>query len=221
MKRPYVLAVASHKGGTGRTTAALALAWTWGQVGMNVTLLDADPVQAATLIGTAPNGRCGWPNVRLVSATACSDWPDSDADLVVVDCPSLTEVAALAVLEYADGVLLTCLPDLLSLRTLPAATRVLAEAQNLNSRLSLLGLFLPIVHEPAAEQRQALQELRGLHAGLLLEPSIPFQSELRAWPLAPGTDLPDGPARRAYAEIADTLASNLGLVAAAPSSESR
>ena len=29
---PFVLAIGSHKGGTGRTTTACALAWLWGQV---------------------------------------------------------------------------------------------------------------------------------------------------------------------------------------------
>ena len=64
MAGPYVLAVASHKGGTGRTTAALALAWLWGRAGRRVTLADADPARAAGLVARGPSGECDWPNVR-------------------------------------------------------------------------------------------------------------------------------------------------------------
>jgi len=36
MRQPNFLAVASHKGGTGRTTTALALAWLFGAQGPTV-----------------------------------------------------------------------------------------------------------------------------------------------------------------------------------------
>ena len=60
---PYVLAVTSHKGGTGRTTLACGLAWLWGQRGLNVCLVDADPVKAAVLVAAGPDGICPWANV--------------------------------------------------------------------------------------------------------------------------------------------------------------
>ena len=50
---PFVLAIGSHKGGTGRTTTACALAWLWGHAGFRVTIVDADPVRAAGLIALA------------------------------------------------------------------------------------------------------------------------------------------------------------------------
>ncbi|MBL8800183.1 MAG: ParA family protein [Planctomycetia bacterium] len=204
MTAPYVLAVASQKGGTGRTTAALALAWTWGRAGKRVTLLDADPVGAATLVAGGSPGACRWTGVRLASFTG-ADWPNLDAEIVLVDCPSLTESAARPILARADGVLLTCLPDLLALRTLAAATSALRAARQSNPRLEVLGLLVGILHEADAGQQQVLAQLRQLHAGLLLEPPLPFRPEVRDWPLAPGSDLPAGPARLAYAAVAESL----------------
>ena len=63
---PFFLAIGSHKGGTGRTTTACALAWLWGQDGFRVTLADADPVQAAGLIALDESGQCPWSNVTYL-----------------------------------------------------------------------------------------------------------------------------------------------------------
>jgi cellulose biosynthesis protein BcsQ len=198
---PYVLAVASHKGGTGRTTAAMSLAWTWGQEGLRVTLVDADPVQASRLVALDPAGRCPWPNVRLQSDVNAP----FAGDRVVIDCPSLLDPAARAVLRRADGIVVCCLADPLSLRTVPAAASVIRRARDANPRLELLGILIAIYDNHDEVQAAMLGRLRQAHERLLLEPPVPQQPELRDWPLEPGADLPPGPGREAYAVLARNL----------------
>jgi hypothetical protein len=50
-----------------------------------------------------------------------------------------------------------------------------------------------------------LGRLRQMHGELLLEPPIPDDPAARDWALAPGSDLPPGPAADAFAAIARRL----------------
>ena len=117
----YLLAIGSHKGGTGRTTAALALAWLWGQEGLHVTLADADPIHAAGLIALDDSDNCPWSNVQYVADLPEPGDPALAADIVLIDCPLLLTAEAGPILQRAAGVVLTCHADPLSLRTVPAA----------------------------------------------------------------------------------------------------
>lgn len=205
MANGYVLAVASHKGGTGRTTTALALAWHWGQVGRRVTLVDADPGRAAGLIALGPAGQCDWPNVRYLAGLPGPDDPAPDADLVILECPSLMGAAARQALQLADGALLTCVADPLSLRTVPAAVGVLVAARASNPRLELLGLAITVYNDADSIQGPMLARLRQMHSDVLIEPPVPFDPGVRDWPLDPGAGLPPGPAADAYAALANAL----------------
>jgi len=169
-----------------------------------VGLWDADPALAALRVCRAAAG-CSWENVR--GAWGCADAPPEppDCEVVVIDCPSLTEPAGRQVLEAADGVVVTCLPDLLALRTLPSATRAIARIKETRPHLQFLGLVLSL-HDPFDLLQKALiDQLRETHADLLLEPPIPLQVEVREWPLHAGSGLPAGPAANAYQAIADRL----------------
>lgn len=210
---PYVLAIASHKGGTGRTTTALALAWLWGRSGVRVTLADADPLGAAGLVALEGD-RCSWPNVRYVAGLPSPGHPALNADLVLIDCPSVMESDALLVLQRTRGVVLTVVADPLALRTVPAAAGALAIARVGNPRLELLGVLLSIYNERDTLQGPMLERLRQMHGDLLLEPPVPCDLGLRDWPLTPGAGLPDGPAAAAYAALADRLASQVRRSAA-------
>jgi cellulose biosynthesis protein BcsQ len=221
--RPFFLAVASHKGGTGRSTTAAALAWTWGRAGRRVRLVDADPVGAATLIARGPDGSCGWANVA-VDALAPGDLDPtrlmrgaegSDAELVIVDCPALSEPAAMAVLSACDGALLTCLADPLSLRTAPSATAALAAARKTRPDLRLMGLLICQYRADDPLQSAMMTRLREGHARVVLEPPVPFQPELADWAMSGGADLPPGTAATAYEDIAIALERSLQPAAAA------
>ena len=91
-----------------------------------MTLADADPVHAAGLIALDESGECRWPNV-----TYSVDLPEPsqsafEADVIVIDCPSFMDPTVQDVLRRCHGVVLTCVADPLSLRTVPAAAGVLA-----------------------------------------------------------------------------------------------
>jgi chromosome partitioning protein len=202
---PYLLAIGSHKGGTGRTTAALALAWLWGRTGLRVTLADADPARAAGLIALDAAGHCPWVNVRYAAGLPEPGDPALDADLVLIDCPPLMTPAAQPVLRRSAGVVLTCLADPLSLRTVPAAAGVLASGRVHNPRLELLGVLIGLYNGRDAVQGPMLGRLRQMHGELLLEPPVPDDPAVRDWALTPGAALPPGPAAEAFDEVGGRL----------------
>jgi len=204
-RAPYVLATISHKGGTGRTTAALMLAWCWAASGRKVTFIDADPIRSASLLALDENHRCTWPNVQFASGMDSLAAPLT-GEIMVIDCPNLLDCAnARPVLEESDGIILTCLPDPLSIRTVPAAASAIEAAKAVNPRLELLGILISIYNERDSVHNAMLARLRDAHQDLLLEPVIPYQPEVRDWPLHPGTAPPPGPARGAYAALTETL----------------
>ena len=201
---PYILAVVSHKGGTGRTTAALALAWSWGRAGRAVTLLDADPIRSASLVALDGSGNCHWPNVTFRAGLEALNEP-LEGEIVVIDSPSLLDKLSRQVLHKARGLILTCLADPLSIRTVPAAATVIETARTVNPQLELLGILISIYNGRDTVQAAMLNRLEQAHKELLLEPAIPFQAEVRDWPLTPGLDPPTGPARDAFAALTKTL----------------
>jgi len=215
---PYILAIGSHKGGTGRTTAALALAWLWSRSGIRVTLADVDPVRAAGLVALS-DGVCVWPNVRYTVSLPRPRDPGYDADLIIVDCPALLAPAARPVLQRATTIILTVLADPLSLRTVPSAAAVLESVRADNPRLELLGVLVGLYNKHDSLQPPILEQLRQMHGALLLDPAIPDDPALREWPLSPGGDLPEGPGAAAFEVLANRLAGTVrrqnGAVSAA------
>jgi len=197
----YLLAVGSHKGGTGRTTAALALAWLWGGDGLRVTLADADPGRAAGLIARGPDGTCPWPNVRFVEGVPEPGDPALDADVCLIDCPLLLTREAGTILRRADGVVITCLADPLSLRTVPAAAGALAAARVDNPRLQLIGVLIGAYTATDPVQAPMLGRMRQMQGELLLEPPIPDDRAVRDWALTPGAGLPPGRGADAFAAV--------------------
>jgi len=133
------------------------------------------------------------------------------ADLIVVDCPPLTEPGARQVLRRADGVLLTTQTELLALRTTPSATYALQVAQAERPNLELVGMIVAAFDVLDPLHNEMLAQLRSLSGELLLEPVIPLRPELREWPLWPGSDVPGGPGRQAYQDLAKTVYRRLGV----------
>ncbi len=119
-------------------------------------------------------------------------------------------------LRLADGVIVTCLADPLSLRTIPTAAAAINLARSHHPNLQLLGLLIAIYHEQDSLQVQLLQHLRRAHGRLILEPPIPHQQEVCDWVLEPGRPLSEGPARESYQALADLLDPVLFPLAAQP-----
>jgi len=201
---PYILTVASHKGGTGRTTSALSLAWALGESGHRVILIDADEQRSASALALDPRGQFNWRNVEFRT------WPQAltkplSADIVVIDPPALTSASVAPVLAQAHGIVLTCLADPLSIRTVPAAATVIEQARVGNPKLELLGILICIYDERDPVQSAMLTRLQQAHGDLLLNPQVPMQPEVRSWALKPGSPPPMGPALEAYAAVCQGL----------------
>jgi cellulose biosynthesis protein BcsQ len=198
-QKPYILAVTSQKGGTGRTTTSLALAWTWGRLGLDVTLVDADPVGATGLVAST------WTGVKFVDGRSGGALTNLVGDLVVVDAPALTAAESKGVLDLADGVLLTGSADPLSIRTIMVTNKRLAQARESNAWLKVVGLLITMYDESVSLQAEILGHLRRSCPDLLINHPIPELSELREWPASLTEGLPDGPARLAYSVVADEI----------------
>jgi len=180
-----------------------------GRAGFRVVLCDSDPTAAAARVACGTDCVCRSDNLRVAVR-----WPDETllpADVVLLDCPSLTETAGQQALEQADGVVLTSLAEPLALRTLPVATQALARAQAARPRLAFHGIVLALWQPQDPWQTELLAELRASYGELLLEPPIPCQRDLRAWPLRPGSDLPLGEAASAYRALSEQLQGQLAL----------
>lgn len=211
MPLPYRLAVASHKGGTGRTTTACAVAWLWGQNGLKVLLVDACRTKAASMVAIAARGQCPWKNVTFTTEMPDYEAFDGEYDVVVVDCPPLTEPESQDVLQVSDGVLLTCLADVLCLRTLPSSTDAVRQARQANPSLKVLGILLTHFDEDDEQQQRTLTKLQESQMALTFDPPVPMQPEVREWPLRPGSDLPPGEARAAYAKLTNEMKKKIGI----------
>ena len=199
MTAPYTLAVACHKGGCARTTTVAALAYVLAhEHGLRVGLNDSVPMPALELL--APRG--AWAGVEYVPDPST---PPTGLDLLLVDAPPLTERAAQRTLERCDGVLVTLAVDPLALRTVGRCAEAL-QAARARADLDLLGL-LPTLYDPDDPLQEAiLGRLRAAFSELILEPPVAFDRQLAAWALKPGSELPQGPARSGYEDLARRVA---------------
>jgi chromosome partitioning protein len=195
-----ILAVAGARGGTGRTTLALALAWIL-KGDDPVTLVDADPTRAASLI--LGEGEPAWDGVHY--AVEVPTDTGSTSGLVVVDCPPLGSSSSVEILSACDAVVLTCRADGDALRGVAAAARAVEAVRRRNPHLELLGVAVGQFDPRDRAQREVVTDLRRHHGELLLDPPVPLCPAVRDWPLRPGTGLPEGPAADAYRAIARTL----------------
>jgi chromosome partitioning protein len=114
-----VIAVIAQKGGTGKTTLALALAVAAQASGMMTAVIDLDP--QATASNWSDRREAESPVVvsaqpaRLPHVLASAE--DSGAMLVLIDTPPRAEQAALAAAKAADLILIPCRPTIYDLET--------------------------------------------------------------------------------------------------------
>jgi cellulose biosynthesis protein BcsQ len=210
-KVPYIVFVGSQRGGSARTTAALALAWLWGHIGRDVAVVDADPVEPG--LALPPGAPWAWDRVRFLTGSASPEqW--LGCDLVLLDGPPLGERAAQPLLRLADAVLVTCNAEPLAVRTMPVALEVVRQAQRTNPALSLLGISVQQFDDSDPLQTR----LRGLlwrrYGTYVLEPAVPYQADLTEWLTYPDRPLPDGPARDALIRLAARFEPALGAAGA-------
>lgn len=123
------ISILGQKGGTGKTTTALALAVAAIKVGRSVAVIDLDPQTTATNWAdrrtTADDGltvvSCQVARLRFVLDAAKSE----GADLVIIDTPAKSSEAGIEAARAADIVLVPVRPQIYDLETLQAIRDIL------------------------------------------------------------------------------------------------
>lgn len=113
------IAIIAQKGGTGKTTLALALAVAAEQDGLTVAVIDLDPQATASNWGDRREAETPVVVSAQFSrlAQVLQSARDSGADFVVIDTPARSEQAAAAAAKAADLVLVPCRPAIYDLET--------------------------------------------------------------------------------------------------------
>ena len=117
-----VVAMASLKGGTGKTTMALNLAVAAQETGLQTVVVDVDPQQACAKWGDLRAVTGKTPSVISVMAARLSQTIDSivnlGAELVVIDTAAHAEGILVSSIDLADLVLIPCRPTIVDLQYL-------------------------------------------------------------------------------------------------------
>jgi cellulose biosynthesis protein BcsQ len=225
--RAAIVLVASGKGGTGKSTLALALAEVWASTGRRVALVDADPqAGATTAAGLAPvedplaalpvdaHGFALHPAGRALAAADAGAHADrirraaTVAEVVVVDAsPALTDPAhagALAVALEAEGALV-----LVAARTDAAGLPSVAEAVAMADAAGVALQVVPTFTGGTGLARESLAFLRGRYGDRVTVATIP-QDARAAEAAGVGRPVTRTARRSRVAEAVRALAAELG-----------
>ena len=129
------LALISQKGGSGKTTLALALAAAHELVGGQAAVIDLDPQGSATVWGRL---REGVPPVVIAAhpprlARVVEAAVDAGASLVVIDTAPREAGGAAEVARLADLVMIPCRPSAIDLAAIPATLAAIGMADALRA----------------------------------------------------------------------------------------
>jgi len=117
-----IVAVASLKGGAGKTTVALNLAVTAEKAGVPTVVIDVDPQQASAKWGDLRAKTGQGPTVISAMASRLSQVLRSavqnGAKLVVIDTAAHAEGILVSAIDVADLVLIPCRPTIVDLQFL-------------------------------------------------------------------------------------------------------
>jgi chromosome partitioning protein len=120
------LAIASQKGGAGKTTLAINLAVAAERAGKATVILDLDPQASAT--GWRDSRQAEAPAVisvvpaRLAASLRSAE--EGGADLAIIDTPPHAESSALAAARAADLILIPCRLSAFDLRAIGATAEL-------------------------------------------------------------------------------------------------
>jgi chromosome partitioning protein len=126
------IALIAQKGGTGKTTLALALAVAAEKAGLDTLIIDLDPQATA----------CNWSDRRAADsplvidaqparmAQALEKARSGGIGLTVIDTPARSEQSALAAAKIADLIIIPCRPQIYDLETITNTRELIALAGN-------------------------------------------------------------------------------------------
>jgi chromosome partitioning protein len=157
----YVIGFIGEKGGTGKTTTAVALATQAAKSGQAVAVIDIDPQANAA----------NWKDRRtaddmvVLSAQAARLVPTLDtarksgADLAVIDSPGKNDSAAIAAARASDLVFIPSHSSVFDMETLAAVRDLLHTAGNPPAFVLYNGIH-PSANRRAAELKAVTEELK-------------------------------------------------------------
>jgi chromosome partitioning protein len=132
-----IIAIVNQKGGVGKTSLAMNLAWFLHTAGGRTVVLDADPQGSATRWAAAQNGSWGVEvrsvdaerDIALVSRDLESIAAETGAEFVVFDCPPELRNATEVALLLADVSLIPVTPSPLDIWAAEAAVTLASDVQ--------------------------------------------------------------------------------------------
>jgi chromosome partitioning protein len=123
-----ILAMASLKGGTGKTTVGLNLAVTAEEAGIPTVIVDVDPQQASAkwgdLRGLTGRGPCVISAMAARIPQALESASQLGAKLIVIDTAAHAEGILVSSIDSADLILIPCRPTIVDLQHLAATVQL-------------------------------------------------------------------------------------------------
>jgi chromosome partitioning protein len=153
------IALIAQKGGTGKTTLALAIAVAAEQAGLDTLIVDLDPQATA----------CNWGDRRPADSPLVIDAQPArmaqalerarggGISLAVIDTPARSEQAALAAAKLADLIIIPCRPQIYDLETIMNTRELIALAGN-KSALVVLNA-IPARGDRQDQARKAIEAM--------------------------------------------------------------
>lgn len=150
---PLAVCTINHKGGVGKTTAALILAQTAAINGLKVLAVDLDPQKNLTDSIKFAHEYLKDSNIILSDTLRASD-AKKDFDLFVIDCPPRLEDVTRRAVDFADIIIIPVKGDLYSLTNLGVVYDFIEKANKIPAQAALL--------KNGFEQTQTARSIEGL-----------------------------------------------------------
>src|SRR3954453_11184807 len=163
-----VLALASAKGGVGKTTIAVLVGTELAFEGYKVTLLDCDLNQHASAFGEKAGirGFTVVPSIDEANVLSALRRAETDNDVVLIDLPGGSSTLAIKALQRSNFVLIPCQASLPDVRDAVKTVAQVDDAQDLArtniARALIWTRVLPGFESRAAKHVRESVEGRGL-----------------------------------------------------------
>lgn len=192
--QPRLIAISSHKGGSGRTTLALNLAAAWSDAGEHTVVVDLDPHQGASLWALHTNHSTASFNPLAMVLAGLSDSEEEGASPVadilgqarrnnavnvIVDLPAQPDYRSMAVLKAADLILVPAAGSALDADLTASTLKAIRESAH---EYTPAPAFIVPVLEAGQLPSQGLRAM-----GLPLAPVLHRQPELSQGIATPGS----------------------------------